>query len=91
VTTLSEVAWRVGYAIRTHPWVRILVGAVLIAVGILELVVGAGHGRIIAFGVLLVVGSVVAGRSRRLPDSDGDEKNPPSPPSPDADRHTDLP
>jgi hypothetical protein len=65
VTFLNRLAFRLGHAIRTRPWIRLLIGGALIAIGALELLVGAGRGRLIVFGVLLVVGSATASRARR--------------------------
>jgi hypothetical protein len=65
VTFLNRLAFRLAHAIRTRPWIRMFIGCSLIAIGTLELLVGAGHGRLVAFGVLLVVGSATASRARR--------------------------
>jgi hypothetical protein len=80
VGVLNRLAFELAHTLRTRPWVRMLIGAALIALGVLELFLGAGHGRIIAFGVLLLIGSAAAARGRRTHhddhpglDSDGDD------------------
>jgi hypothetical protein len=62
--TFNELAFRATYALRTNPSVRVLVGVVMIGVGVLELIVGAGQGRLIVFGVLLIAGASTAARGR---------------------------
>jgi len=51
---------------------RALAGAILIVLGVLWIVVGAGHGRLAAVGVILLVGGVGTGvRNLRARSSGG--------------------
>ena len=79
---LSEFGLRVGHAIRTNPWVRMLLGAVIITGGTLELILGIGHGRVVAFGVLLLAGGATAVRERLSHPSRDDEPPTDSPDEP---------
>ncbi len=64
MTLLNQLLFRVGHAIRIHPWIRMLLGALLIIAGALELFLGIGHGGVVLFGVLLVAGGATAARAR---------------------------
>jgi uncharacterized membrane protein HdeD (DUF308 family) len=76
---------RVAHVIRENPWARALLGGALIVFGLIWLVVGAGHGRLVAVGALLLIGGVGAGvrglRTRRTLERGGKETN--ESPSPD--------
>jgi hypothetical protein len=58
--TISELLFRVAHAVRTRPLLQILVGALLLVAGALEMLFGAGHGGLIAVGVLVLVGGASA-------------------------------
>jgi drug/metabolite transporter (DMT)-like permease len=64
--------FRVGHVIRENPWVRALLGGVMIVAGVIWVVVGGGHGRLAAVGALLLVGGVASGvrgrRTKRMTD-----------------------
>jgi len=64
MTLSSELAFRVGHTIRSNAWLRVLLGALIITVGALELILGLGHGRLIALGALLLAGGATAVRGR---------------------------
>jgi hypothetical protein len=76
MTLFSELTLRVGHAIRTNPWLRMLLGAVIITAGTLELILGIGHGRLIALGVLLLAGGTTAARARLTHPNRDDEAQP---------------
>lgn len=57
---IVSLLYRVGYTLRTSPWVRLSVGALLLTAGVLELFFGAGHGGLIAVGLLVLVGAATA-------------------------------
>jgi len=59
---ISDPAFRIAYALRTNPWLRIVLGVVLIGAGALEVLTGAGHGRLIGLGLLLLGGAPAATR-----------------------------
>jgi drug/metabolite transporter (DMT)-like permease len=69
VERLGLFALRASLALRTSPWMRALAGAILIVLGVLWIVVGAGHGRLAAVGAILLIGAVGTGvrnlRARR--------------------------
>lgn len=53
--------FRVAHVLRENPWARALLGGMMIAAGVIWVIVGAGHGRLVAAGALLLVGGVVSG------------------------------
>jgi hypothetical protein len=63
MATLTDLLFRVGHAVRTRPLLQILVGVLLLVAGALEVLFGAGHGGLIPFGVLVLVGGATAIRS----------------------------
>jgi hypothetical protein len=78
MATLTGVLFRVGQAVRTRPLLQIVVGVLLLVAGALEVLFGAGHGGLIAFGVLVLVGGATAirGGNARARRTDG-HKDPP--------------
>jgi uncharacterized membrane protein HdeD (DUF308 family) len=74
VERLGLLALRASLALRTSPWMRALAGAILIVLGVVWIVVGAGHGRLAAVGAILLVGGVGTGvRNLRARLSGGDD------------------
>jgi len=72
VERLGLFALRASLALRASPRMRALAGAILIVLGVLWIVVGAGHGRLAAVGVILLVGGVGTGvRNLRARSSGG--------------------
>lgn len=78
--------FRVMLAVRENPWARALLGGVLAVLGVVWIVVGAGHGRLAAVGALMLVGGVAGGvRALRAskqagePDDARDETTSPEP------------
>lgn len=69
---LTELAVRLMYAIQAHPALRIGLGLLVAAAGVIALVAGGGHGGLIVVGVVLVAGGVAAviGRRPRAPTDD---------------------
>lgn len=65
---LTTFTFRVGHAFQAHPWMRLLLGAVLVIVGLLALLLGAGHGGLIAAGAFVLAGAVTAIRGKAIPD-----------------------
>jgi predicted phage tail protein len=59
-TVLTQLAVRLIYAIQAHPALRIGLGLLVAAVGVIALVAGGGHGGLIVVGVVLVAGGVTA-------------------------------
>jgi hypothetical protein len=59
---LTDLTFRLGHAIRTQPWMQLVVGALLVGAGALAVLVGAGHGRLIGAGALVLVGGATAVR-----------------------------
>jgi hypothetical protein len=81
---LTDLMFRVGHAIRTQPWIQVVLGVFLGGAGALAVLVGAGHGGLIAAGALVFVGGVTAargGRARALknPDHQAPEDGRPDP------------
>jgi hypothetical protein len=62
---LTELTVRMIHVIQAHPVLRIALGLLLAAGGLVAVVVGAGHGGLIVIGVLLVAGGVTAAISGR--------------------------
>ena len=62
---LTDLMFRVGHAMHTRPWVQIVVGALVIIAGALGVFFGAGHGGLIVFGLLVLVGGATAIRGNR--------------------------
>lgn len=61
---VSELALRVGHHSTQTPMLRMLLGAVIIIAGGLELILGIGHRRVIALGGLLPAGGAASARAR---------------------------
>jgi hypothetical protein len=61
---LTAVSFHFGHALRTHPWMRLLLGAALVLAGILSVLLGIGHGGLIAAGSFVLAGAVTAIRRR---------------------------
>jgi hypothetical protein len=82
---LTNLIFRVGHAIRAHPWIQVVLGVLLVGAGALAVLVGAGHGGLIAAGALVLVGGVTAarggrGRALKSPDDEAPEDRAPNPP-----------
>jgi uncharacterized membrane protein HdeD (DUF308 family) len=61
---LARLRWLLVGAmlrLRASPWGRAALGAVLVAAGVAAVVVGAGHGRLVAVGIVLLLGGLLAG------------------------------
>jgi hypothetical protein len=67
VGLFTDLLLRTGHAFRTRPWLRLFAGAILLCAGAANLFFGAGHGGLIAFGVLLLVGGAAAIKAGRTP------------------------
>jgi hypothetical protein len=52
-----------------HPWMRLLLGAMLIVTGVLTLLIGAGHGGLIAAGAFVLAGALTAIRGKAIRDA----------------------
>ena len=57
---LTDLMFRLGHVIRHRPWMQVVVGALLVGAGALAVLVGAGHGGLIAAGALVLVGGATA-------------------------------
>jgi hypothetical protein len=68
---VQRFALWVGHLVHARPWVRVVLGLVLVAYGAVEVIVGAGTGRVAVFGVLVVLGAATAAKRRRLHERDG--------------------
>lgn len=55
------LALRAQRVVRENPWARALLGGVMIAAGVIWVIVGAGHGGLVAVGAVLLVGGVATG------------------------------
>jgi hypothetical protein len=62
MAVLADLMFRIGHAIRSRPWMQVVVGLLLVGAGALAVFVGAGHGGLIAAGALVLVGGVTAAR-----------------------------
>jgi len=62
---LTDLLFRVGHTIRTRPSAQIVAGVFLIIAGALGVLFGAGHGGVIAFGGLVLVGGATTIRGNR--------------------------
>jgi hypothetical protein len=74
---LTDLLFRVGHVIRTRAWAQIVVGAFLVIAGALGVFFGAGHGGLIAFGLLVLVGGATAirgNRARARSDAERDQR-----------------
>jgi hypothetical protein len=81
---LTDLMFRVGYAIRTQPWVQVVLGVFLVGAGALAVLVGAGHGGLIAAGALVFAGGVTAARGRRARALKNPDRHAPKDGGPDA-------
>jgi hypothetical protein len=63
---LTGVWFHLGHALRAHPWMRLLLGAVVVFAGVLSVFVGVGHGGSIAAGCFVIAGAMAAIRSNRV-------------------------
>jgi hypothetical protein len=65
---LIGVSFHIGRALRTHPWIRLLLGAALVLAGVLSVLVGIGHGGLIAAGSFVLAGAITAIRGKPIRD-----------------------
>jgi hypothetical protein len=72
---LTDLMFRVGHAMRARPRVRIVVGGLVIIAGAIGVFFGAGHGGLIAFGLLVFVGGATAIRGNRARVRDDAERD----------------
>ncbi len=63
---LTDITLRAAHALRTHPSLRLLLGAALVLAGVLSLLVGVGHGGLIAGGSIVLAGAVAAMRGEAI-------------------------
>jgi hypothetical protein len=66
---LTALTVRVGHLFQTHPWLRLFLGAGLVVTGVLSLLVGFGHGGLIAAGTFVLAGAVAAIRGNTAGDA----------------------
>ena len=65
MSPLQRFGFWLGHVLHTRPWVRVLIGALVIVAGVVKMIVGAGTGRLVVFGALLVTAGATASRARR--------------------------
>jgi hypothetical protein len=68
--TLTALTVRVGFLFQTHPWLRLFLGAGLVVTGVFSLLIGVGHGGLIAGGTFALAGAVAAIRGNTTGDAD---------------------
>lgn len=57
---VTNLLFRIAHAVRASPWLQVVLGAVLLIAGALAVFFGAGHGGLIVFGVIVLVGGATA-------------------------------
>jgi hypothetical protein len=62
---LPGVWLHLGHAVRPHPWMRLLLGALAALTGVQPVLVGVGHGGLIAAGYFVIAGAIAAIRGDR--------------------------
>lgn len=70
---LTALAFRAIHAIHAHPLLRVAIGLLVTVLGVLLVVLGGGHGGLVAAGIVLGAGGVsaaVSGRQRSKPSDD---------------------
>jgi hypothetical protein len=56
----SSFFLRIFHAIQEHPWLRVLVGLILIGLGLVGVFAGGGHGGLIPVGIVVALGGAMA-------------------------------
>jgi hypothetical protein len=74
---LAALNVRLGHLFQTHPWLRLFLGAGLVVAGVLSLLVGVGHGGLIAAGSIVLAGAIAAIRGNTARDADTHLSNEP--------------
>jgi hypothetical protein len=73
VRGLTALAFRVWHALHAHPGARLLLGALLVVAGVLALLIGLGHGGLIAAGAFVLASALAAIRRKAVPKTDNAE------------------
>jgi hypothetical protein len=74
---LTALTFRVRHALHAHPGARLLLGALLVAAGVLALLIGVGHGGLIAAGAFVLASALATIRDKAVRKADNAE--PPEP------------
>jgi hypothetical protein len=67
---LTTLTVRVGHLFQTHPLLRLVLGAGLVVTGVLSLLLGVGHGGLIAAGGIVLAGALAAIRGNTAGEED---------------------
>lgn len=67
---LTTLTVRAGHLFQPHPWLRLVLGAGLVVTGVLSLLLGVGHGGLIAAGSIVLAGALAAIRGNTAREED---------------------
>jgi hypothetical protein len=70
---LTALTFRVRHALHAHPGARLLLGALLVVAGVLALLIGVGHGGLIAAGAFVLASALAALRGNAVQKTDNAE------------------